>query len=116
MHWFIKHEKHSKKKTKEFQNNKLNLSMAIRKSSNNKNSKNRNYERNDDKMHCYIRNLGSSIFAVAAAVVAFSQKRAIALNNTMPFAATSNSVPFLIIFAFVLFSFQQSQHTVSVSH
>ena len=65
-------------------------------------------------MHCYIRNLGSSIFAVTAAV-AFSQKRAIALNNTMPFAATSNSVPFLIIFSFVLFSFQQSQHALSVS-
>jgi len=96
MHWFIKHEKHSKKKTKEFQNNKLNLSMAIRKSSNNKNSKNRNYERNDDKMHCYIRKLGSSIFAVATAVVAaFSQKRAIALNNTMPLLLLLILFPFL---------------------
>lgn len=95
MHWFIKHEKHSKKKTKEFQNNKLNLSMAIRKGSNNKNSKNRNYERNDDKMHCYIRNLGSSIFAAADVVAAFSQKRAIALNNTMPLLLLLILFPFL---------------------
>jgi hypothetical protein len=87
----------AKKKTKEFQNNKLNLSNGNKKSSNNKNSKNRNYERNDDKMHCYIRNLGSSIFAAAATadVVAFSQKRAIALNNTMPLLLLLILFPFL---------------------